>query len=365
MSDPHLHGHCFTFNATFHAEEERWKAGQYREIKRDMPYYQRAFHSRLAANLEKLGFITISKDLAFEIEGVPDSVNEKFSQRTVRIEKEAHKRGITNPKMKANLGALTRAPKAHATAKDGLRETLARMSPDEHADIHKVLAAQQKRPARVIGASIEGKAIDYARSRAFERQSVVDEKEFLEIALRLGGAQVDPTKLRTRVAADPTLIHRMVDGRTVITTPEVLAEEEKLVAWVQKGHGVMAPLAQGHTIADTRLTDEQRTAVQHVLDSRDRVTGVQGKAGTGKTTLMKETIAAIEAVGNRSWSLPPPPKPPATCSARKVLPKPTPPNSFSLTNKCRPRQSVVSGGLTKRGFTPFPTWPNWRTWPSV
>src|SRR5271155_5035692 len=40
VPDPQLHGHLFVFNATHCDEERRWKAGQFRELKRDAPYFQ-------------------------------------------------------------------------------------------------------------------------------------------------------------------------------------------------------------------------------------------------------------------------------------------------------------------------------------
>ena len=47
VPDPHLHAHCFAFNATFDEVEQRWKAGQFGEIKADGAYYQATFHARL------------------------------------------------------------------------------------------------------------------------------------------------------------------------------------------------------------------------------------------------------------------------------------------------------------------------------
>ena len=46
--DPHLHAHCFVWNLTYDATEDQLKAGQFGNIKRDMPYYQAAFHKRLS-----------------------------------------------------------------------------------------------------------------------------------------------------------------------------------------------------------------------------------------------------------------------------------------------------------------------------
>lgn len=54
--DPHLHCHCFTFNATWDKTENRIKAGQFHNIKRDMPWYQARFQKRLADNIAQLGY---------------------------------------------------------------------------------------------------------------------------------------------------------------------------------------------------------------------------------------------------------------------------------------------------------------------
>ena len=43
------------FNTTWDDEEHRWKAGQFRELKRDPPYFQAAFRVRLANRLQDLG----------------------------------------------------------------------------------------------------------------------------------------------------------------------------------------------------------------------------------------------------------------------------------------------------------------------
>src|ERR1019366_10540660 len=56
IPDPQLHSPCFVFNTTWDEEERRWKAGQFRELKRDAPYFQAAFRVRLAGKLQELGF---------------------------------------------------------------------------------------------------------------------------------------------------------------------------------------------------------------------------------------------------------------------------------------------------------------------
>ena len=41
--DPHLHAHCFVINAVFDPVEQRWKAGQFRELKARAPSSRRRF----------------------------------------------------------------------------------------------------------------------------------------------------------------------------------------------------------------------------------------------------------------------------------------------------------------------------------
>ena len=86
VPDPQLHAHCFAFNATFDAAEGRWKAAQFRDVMRDMPYYQAAFHARLAAGLADRGYGIARDGDGWEVAGVPAAVREKFSRRDAQIE---------------------------------------------------------------------------------------------------------------------------------------------------------------------------------------------------------------------------------------------------------------------------------------
>src|ERR1700681_3229131 len=111
LPDPQLHAHVFVFNTTWDAEEDRWKAGQFADIKRDSPYFQAAFRVRLANRLQDLGFGVERKRDDFEIAGIPKDVLGRFSRRTALIEKVAEEKGITDPKRKDELGAETRESK--------------------------------------------------------------------------------------------------------------------------------------------------------------------------------------------------------------------------------------------------------------
>ena len=125
LPDPHWHKHLLVWNATRRPDDGKIKAGQFGDIVRDKPYYRAAFYSRLADKLEELGYaIDRRGGTEWEIAGVPQTVIDKFSKRTMQIEAEAEKRGITDAAEKAELGAKDPVEQAEGSdaerAADGL-----------------------------------------------------------------------------------------------------------------------------------------------------------------------------------------------------------------------------------------------------
>ncbi len=85
VPDPHVHAHCYVFNATYDNVEEEWKAGQFGELKRDALYYEAVFDTCFAARLKELGYGIERTADGWEIAGVSREVREKFSISRERI----------------------------------------------------------------------------------------------------------------------------------------------------------------------------------------------------------------------------------------------------------------------------------------
>ncbi|GAB4002093.1 hypothetical protein GCM10028807_59950 [Spirosoma daeguense] len=296
--DPHLHIHCFVMNATWDSEEQQIKAVQFRDIKRDMPFYQSRFHKRLSDNLIDLGYQVQRTDKSFEIAGVPQNVIDLFSKRTDEIGRVAQDKGITNPDELGALGARTRAKKQKGLSMAELKadwkrqiSELGKMSDQDGKQILRyapVLDKESPSPQRCI---------DHAVEHGFERASVAQDRRLLAEGYRysIGHRNVSLDAITNTFEGDERLIHVTDAGRRMTTTKAVLREEQNMVNLARHGMGKLKPLYAQAPKLD--LEGQQADAITHVLTTTNRVSIIRGAAGSGKTTLMKEAIGRIENAG--------------------------------------------------------------------
>jgi conjugative relaxase-like TrwC/TraI family protein len=297
VPDPHLHAHCFVFNATFDSEEARWKAGQFREIVRDAPYFEAAFHARLSKGMADLGLTIERTKAGWEVAGIGKEVLGKFSRRTAKIEELAREKGITDIDEKARLGAKTREKKGESQSLDSLRaEWKGRLTEDERKAIKDVLTRKQTPTEPRITAR---GAVDHALRHGFERSSVVEDRRLLATALKRGYGAVLPEDAKQDFTGRHEVIRRSYNDRQYATTREVLAEEAAAVSFAREGRGSCQPLSANATrYSSQNLNPDQQQAVRHVLGSSDRVMLIRGAAGTGKTTLLKAAASEIRSRGS-------------------------------------------------------------------
>jgi conjugative relaxase-like TrwC/TraI family protein len=297
--DPHLHSHCYAFNATYDPVEEKWKAGQFGDIKRDAEYYQAAFHARLAKKVGELGYAVGRSGDWWEIKGLSRETLEKFSQRTEKIEAAAKERAIDDAAAKDKLAALTREKKIKTSMSDLKREWADRLTSDEKQSLAGLLAQPQN---QVITAR---ESMDYALAHCHERASVVTDKALVTEALWNGVGHVDVAQVERQLLREDILTQEM-NGRRWCTTREVLREEWENIGFVKKGYGQCRPLnSKPSTFQNIQLGQDQKDAVRHVMTSPDRVMATRGPAGAGKTTMMQEAVAGIEAGGHSVFTFAP------------------------------------------------------------
>jgi conjugative relaxase-like TrwC/TraI family protein len=297
--DPHLHAHCYAFNATYDTVEEKWKAGQFGDIKRDAEYYEAAFHARLAKKIGELGYGVGRSGDWWEIKGLSRETLEKFSQRTEKIEAAAKEGAINDAASKDKLASLTREKKVKTLMSDLKREWTDRLTPEEKQSLASLLGQQQNEVITARG------TMDYALAHCHERASVVTDKALMTEALWHGVGQVGVAQVERQLLREDILSQEM-GGRRWCTTKEVLREEWENIGFVKKGYGQCRPLnPQPYTFQNDQLGQDQKDAVRHVMTSSDRVMATRGPAGAGKTTMMQEAVAGIEAGGHRVFTFAP------------------------------------------------------------
>ena len=305
VPDPHLHAHCFVFNTTYDEKESAWKAGQFSSLKRDAPYFEARFHVRLARRLGELGLDVTRSKKGWELTGLDKKTLDKFSRRTALIEEEARRKGILDPEEKSELGAKTREKKQKELTLDELRvEWLSRLTDEERDQLDGV--------KRLVGAApvpeqheLAPTVVQQAISHGFERRSVLPERTLLADALKRGIGKLSITTTE-RAVQEQNLITADQDGRRWVTTREVLAEEQKMIHFARSGRGTQLRLGRGkHTLKRTWLNRDQQKAVEHILNSRDRVILVRGAAGVGKTSMMQEAVEGISETGAKVFAFAP------------------------------------------------------------
>ncbi len=292
--DPQLHTHFVEFNATWDAEESRWKALETSAMFDRVRFATEVYRSALAAELVAIGYFLRRTEQAFEIEGVSPEIIQRFSKRKAAIsEAEARLmaklgRPVSN-NARAALAHSTRQRKVKNLSVDELRRVQrAQLSDAELQTLQGLVPREGAKPAKAPGMAA-AEAVEYARAHLFERKSVVTRHEFLQTALSCsyGTATLDEVQEALAARTDFVAIE------DELTTREALRQERRLVAIVNEGIEACRPL-NPRFVGSRELDDEQRTALTEVLQSRDRVVGLRGGAGTGKSFLLKEIFRGLE-----------------------------------------------------------------------
>jgi conjugative relaxase-like TrwC/TraI family protein len=292
--DPQLHTHFTVFNATFDETERCWKALQAGGMYDAIRYGTAVYRNELAKRVRHIGYRIQAAKYGFEIKGVTPEILNRFSKRAQQRDQVVQEmeqklgRKLTNDEI-SHAVHQSRAKKLKGISSAEVRERqLAQLQPDELQVLQKLSAsAQHTGLPRIAG--LETQALNHAITHLFERKSVVPEHELLTTALAHRQGEVDLASLKQEVKYSSEL----VKTERGLSTQRILATELALIQAVNAGCDAVAPLHPGYRPADWLGEDQQR-AIYHVLRTSDRITGLRGLAGSGKTTALRELVAACQ-----------------------------------------------------------------------
>jgi len=109
------------------------------------------------------------------------------------------------------------------------------------------------------------------------------------------------TGVATRCVTEAIQQGRLVPDVLQFTTTEAMKQERELLSVETAGRQSVAPImAKKQVEADLvsfTLTKGQRQAVESIVTGQNRVTGIQGLAGTGKSHMLQAALPLIETAG--------------------------------------------------------------------
>jgi conjugative relaxase-like TrwC/TraI family protein len=313
--DPQLHTHFTVFNATFDNTEKCWKALEARGLYDAIRYGTAVYRNELAKRVQQIGYRIQSAKHGFEIEGISDEVLKRFSKRAQQRDAVVKQlEGKLGHKLSNDAVALavhqSRAEKIRGLTTAEVRDKqIAQLSSEEHQSLQQLRASA--RPSRLPRiAMVESFVLTHAIEHEFERKSVVPEHQLLTTALahRLGDVNLE--NLKQEVEHSKTL----VKTERGFTTQKIWETELALIQTVNAACDSVPPLHPGYQVADWLGEDQQR-AIYHILRTSDRITGLRGLAGTGKTTALHALMVACNEAGMELLFCAP------TVAARDVLHK--------------------------------------------
>jgi conjugative relaxase-like TrwC/TraI family protein len=290
--DPQLHTHFTVFNATFDEREQCWKALQARPMYEAIRYGTAVYRNELAKRIQQLGYRLRPAEHGFEIEGVSEAVLRRFSKRAqardqaVKEMEQKLGRKLSNDAVALAVHQSRARKLTGISTADVRSRQLAQLVPEECQALQQLCASAHPMSLPRI-ALVEQTALNYAVAHLFERQSVVPEHELLNAALshRLGAVDLRVLKRTLKHSAD------LVKTEGGLSTRQILAMELDLIQSVNEGCGAVPPLHPGYHPAES-LGEDQRRAIYHLLRTGDRITGLRGLAGSGKTSTLRELAAA-------------------------------------------------------------------------
>jgi len=321
--DPCLHTHAVVLNAVIRAIDGEIRALEPQKIYEYQKALDQVYKNELARGLQELGYAIEMKDEHgnFELRGIDQEVIEKFSERAEQIKEVAEnlkqELNTTNEYKIRDIAAIESRP-----AKEFLsREELEKLWTEKlnELGITKEDLKQSIEAAKIELREITEKEIkEYVKqacSVIHENESAFTKEKLTEIALRLSMSQAGAgEKVITQKDVEKAIEDLRQEGyiknlgNGYMTTKEMQQIEREIISYINKTNGtanqiesdkekIEKAIKEFEKRVGYQLTNDQKNAVFHVMGSCDKVIGIQGDAGTGKTTVFQLVREELEKRG--------------------------------------------------------------------
>lgn len=308
---PQLHTHAVIFNMT-QRDDGQARAVQPQSLFASQQFATAVYQSDLTYRLRQLGYeITPGRSGAPEIKGYTQEYLDASSPRSQQIREYLERTGRSGKEAAEIAAHSTRDRKEIHSPREVMaahRKLAADFGHQADAVVRAARDRSQQQRESVHPEQRVRESLTFARDKNFEREAVIDERALVRDALRRGMGDVTYPQIHAHLngrlaSGEFQIVERShgVPGRQ-FTTAKTIEAEHEIVRRMREGQGQLQPVmtrSEAIQTADRHsyLNRAQKTVVEDVLTSPDRIQGIQGVAGAGKTTTLAVLRGAAETHG--------------------------------------------------------------------
>lgn len=320
--DPQAHTHVIIANATNH--EGKWFSLSNEKLLDLRTTADQIYKNEMARELQANGYeLSFDAKGSFEISSYSKEHLDTFSKRSETID--AHLRAQGIDPAHATYSERQKATLATRQGKDAPDSAVAQRGQwQEQAREHGIRAPEASREPLARDHAAGNEALTKALAHITEREAAFSAKDLYKASAQFSEGRATYAQLEKAIGdaqRQGTLIERS-DGK--FTTREMVQAEKSMAKALESGRGAhqtvmtdrefdrglakfedrktseMRSAGQLKDGERFQLKDEQRNAARMILTGNDRFQGVQGLAGTGKTTMLEFVREAAE---NKGWKV--------------------------------------------------------------
>ena len=308
--DPHLHTHVAVMNITNREHGSPMASLETRAMFGEQMLAGQVYRNELAHQLREVGYEveTDPRTGLFEIRAVPNDLISTMSQRAEQIEAHAKEHGLDGQAARRQSFYATRGPKEKVGIEELRQRWTARAAPHAPA-LDAVRAAADEVGDRSLApsAAIASRSMLFGIRQAETREAVNNLGRMLRLGLashvgevRLSDirplAQQHQDRAKLLTAKHQTGDEVLIRGRTTRRTARLeIALSEHLSLAFGDGIAISSTERVRQVMATAGLNPQQEAALLHIGTTTDRLVGVHGVAGAGKSTLVKSLVEASSA----------------------------------------------------------------------
>ena len=309
---PQLHTHTVIFNIT-EREDGQYRALQPQSLFASQQFATAIYQSELTYRLRQLGYeITAGRSGAPEIKGYTQEYLDASSPRSQQIREYLERTG-RNGKEAAEIAAHSTRDRKEIHSLGEVMAAHRKLAAEYGNQADAVVRAARERaqhPTQEINPQQRVReSVTFSRDKNFEREAVVDERAIVRDALRRGMGEITYAQVRGNLDCPPRTQENSrrwnaqhTPGRQFTTARDHRSGTGDSFAGCAKDTIRFSPWrarAEAIQVADRHphLNRAQKSVVEDVLSSPDRIQGIQGYAGAGKTTVLATLRSAVEAQG--------------------------------------------------------------------